>query len=362
MTEGTATDPVIIIGSGPAGLAAAETLAKRKIDYLVLEKGPSVASALRRVDPEMRLLSPKWLSLMPDMRIASSAPIYLPFETLVNELERYQQQHGLKVSFNCTVSSVRKDRGGFLVRYRTGENEEVAIRGSHVINATGIISQQRLPENFDPRSSTIRWLHSLDARAEHLANTRRLLVIGGGASAAEVLETWLRVRQEKDHAWLSLRSRLCAFPHWILGIDVHYFAWLPEQLPSVVFGPGVNRLTEPMTGRTVVRAIRHGLITRMPAVRRYQNGTVEFDNRQHLAPDLVVFATGFSYALGHLRGLFDLDHDGRPLVRNCESTRTAGLFVLGFRFGRTFASPYLRGIARDAEYVASRIAREKRSR
>jgi putative flavoprotein involved in K+ transport len=361
MSEGAALDPVIIIGAGPAGLAAAETLAKRKIDYVVLEKGPSVAAALRRVDPEMRLLSPQGLSLMPDMRIASSAPVYLPFETLVHELERYQQQHRLKVSLNCTVLSVRREQGGgFVVRYRTAENEEVSIRGSHVINATGIISQQRLPQNFNPGSSTLRWLHSLDTRAEHLANVRRLLVVGGGASAAEVLESWLRVRQKDDHAWLSLRSRLCAFPHWILGIDVHYFAWLPEHLPSVILGSSVSRLTEPMTGRAVVRAIREGLITQMPAVRRYENGTVEFNNRQHLEPDLIVFATGFSYAVDHLKGLFDLDQDGRPIVRNCESTRTRGLFVLGFRFGRTFASPYLRGIARDAEYVASQIAREKR--
>jgi putative flavoprotein involved in K+ transport len=363
VTGAPATDPVIIIGAGPAGLAAAETLAKRKIDYVLLEKGPSIAAALRRVDPAMRLLSPKELSLMPDMRVASSAPVYLPFETLVQELERYQQQHRLKVNVNCAVTSVRREQsGGFVVRYRTAENEEVAIRGSHVINATGIISQQRLPENFKPGSSSIRWLHSLDARTEHLANTRRLLVVGGGASAAEVLENWLRVRQKKDHAWLSLRSRLCALPHWILGIDVHYFAWLPEQLPAAVFGPVGNRFTEPMTGRAVVGAIRQGLITQMPAVRRYENGTVEFDNRQHLEPDLIVFATGFSYTFEHLKGLFDLDQEGRPVVRNCESTRTAGLFVLGFRFGRTFASPYLRGIARDAEYVASRIAREKRSR
>jgi hypothetical protein len=47
------------------------------------------------------------------------------------------------------------------------------------------------------------------------------------------------------------------------------------------------------------------------------------------------------------------------VVKNCESTRVPGVFLLGYRFGRTFASPYLRGIARDAEYVAERIARQK---
>ena len=360
MSDRGSSDPVIIIGAGPAGLAAAETLAKRNIEYVIFEKGPAVASALRRVDPEMRLLSPKGLSLMPDMSPDPQAPAYMPFSVLVHELERYQQQHELKVNFDCTVLAIRKETRGFTVRYRNRDSEEHELRGSHVINATGIISQPRLPDNF--HFEACRWRHSLDVRSEDLAGSKRLLVVGGGASAAEVLENWLRVRQEGDGAWLSLRSRLVAIPHWIFGIDVHYFAWLPEQVPTGLFGWRANRLTEPMTGRAVVRAIREGLIKRMPAVRRYENGEVEFVNRKRMEPDLIVFATGFSYAVEHLKDVVDLDPDGRPLVKNCESTRTPGVFLLGYRFGRTFASPYLRGIARDAEYVAEKIAREKRRR
>ena len=360
MSSAASGDPVIIIGAGPAGLAVARTLAKRRIDYVLLEKGASVASALRQVDPEMRLLSPTSLSLMPDMKVERGAPKYLPFKTLVRELERYQQKYGLKVTRNSTVIAVRRERVGFSVRYRTRESaEEFSVQGSHVINATGIISKPKLPENFKPGATTIPWMHSIDARTEHLAKSRRLLVIGGGASAAEVLENWLKVRQKNDRAWLSLRSRLFAVPHWIFGIDVHYFAWLPEQLPAWLFGPRVSRLTEPMTGGLVVQAIRNGLIQRMPPVRHYRNGTVEFDNRQNIQPDLIIFATGFTYAFEHLEGLVDLDPYGRPVVQNCESTRAKGLFLLGFRYGRTFASPYLRGIARDAEYVADIIARRK---
>jgi putative flavoprotein involved in K+ transport len=359
--NGVSSDPVIIIGAGPAGLAAAETLAKRDIDYVILEKGPSVATALRRVDPEMRLLSPKGLSQMPDMKIDPIAPVYMPFEVVVKELERYQTQHSLKVTFNSTVTAVEKEQNGFSVRYRS-DGEEHLLRGSHVVNATGIISHPRLPENFDPGSTSIRWMHSLDSRSEHFAEARRLLVVGGGASSAEVLENWLRVREDDNRAWLSLRSRLCVIPHWILGIDIHYFAWLPEQIPCCLFNWRVARFSEPMTGRTVVRAMRRGLISRMPAVRRYRDEIVEFEDGRQLQPDLIVFATGFRYLWDHLEGLVDLDPDGRPMVKNCESTRSGGLFLLGFRFGRTFASPYLRGIKRDAEYVAERIARAKRAR
>ncbi len=357
MNDAASGDPVIIIGAGPAGLAAAETLAKRNVDYVILEKGNAVASALRRVDPEMRLLSPKGLSLMPDMSTDPHAPTYLPFSVLVHELERYQQQHELKINFDCIVHGIRKETRGFTVSYRAGNGETHELRGSHVINATGIISQPRLPDNF--HFEGCRWLHSIDVRAEDLTGSRRLLVVGGGASAAEVLENWLRVREEGDRAWLSLRSRLIAMPHWIFGIDVHYFAWLPEQIPTSWLGWRANRLTEPMTGREVIRAIRKGLIKRMPGVRSYKNGEVEFVNGERIEPDLIVFATGFSYAVEHLKEVVDLDPEGRPLVKNCESTRVPGVFLLGYRFGRTFASPYLRGIARDAEYVAEQIAREK---
>jgi cation diffusion facilitator CzcD-associated flavoprotein CzcO len=306
----------------------------------------------------MRLLSPKGLSLMPDMKPEPQAPTYLPFSVLVHELERYQQQYQLKVNFDCTVLAIRKEAGGYSVLYRAGDGEQHELRATHVINATGIISQPRLPDNF--HFDACRWKHSIDVRAEDLAAARKLLVVGGGASAAEVLENWLRVRREDDRAWLSLRSKLVAIPHWIFGIDVHYFSWLPEHIPTGLFGWRAGRLTEPMTGREVVRAIRKGLIKRVPAVSSYKNGAVEFANGERMEPDLIVFATGFTYAVEHLKEVVNLDPDGRPLVKNCESTRTPGVFLLGYRFGRTFASPYLRGIARDAEYVAERIAREKR--
>ena len=358
MSEGGSSDPVIIIGAGPAGLAAAETLAKRNIEYVILEKGNAVANALRRVDPEMRLLSPKGLSVMPDMTPEPQTPTYLPFSVLVRELERYQQQHDLKVTFDCTVLKIRKETRGFSVLYRAVDGDRRELRGSHVINATGIISNPRLPDNFLFEGR--RWRHSIDVRIGDLAAAPQLLVVGGGASAAEVLENWLRVRQEGDQAWLSLRSKLVAIPHWILGVDIHYFSWLPEHIPTGLFGWRAGRLTEPMTGRAVVGAIREGLIKRRPPVRSYKGWEVEFENGERIEPDLIVFATGFRYLLEHLKEVVDLDPDGRPLVRNCESTRTPGVFLLGYRFGRTFASPYLRGIARDAEYVAERIARQKR--
>ena len=45
MSEQTAA-PVVVIGAGPVGLAAAAHLAERGLDFVVLESGPSVAAAI----------------------------------------------------------------------------------------------------------------------------------------------------------------------------------------------------------------------------------------------------------------------------------------------------------------------------
>jgi putative flavoprotein involved in K+ transport len=358
MSKARAAKHVIIIGAGPAGLAAAVCLTKRKVPYTLLEQGSRVSDALRQVDPDMHLLSPTSLSLMPGMETPPGDPDYLSFRELVKALERYQEKQRIRVINNARVVSVIHEAEAFTVRYRGEDEAEHALKGSHVINATGIISYPQLPPDFNPDECSFRWMHSIKARAPELAEARTLLVVGGGASAAEVLERWLEVRSADAHAWLSLRSPLVAVPHWILGIDVHYLVWLPEQLPTCLTGWRTGRFREPMTGLKVTRAIKQGLITKAPAVKNYRGDTVTLRDGERLQPDLVVFSTGFRYASEHLDKLVDYDPDKRPLVKNCESTRTRGLYFLGFRFGRTFASPYLRGIARDAEYVAERIASE----
>jgi hypothetical protein len=340
---------VIIIGAGPAGLAAAVCLSKRKIPYTLLEQGPLVTSALRKVDPEMVLLSPTGLSLMPDMESPPGEPPYLSFAELVKALERYREQHGVQLVTDAKVTAVAHEDGVFTVHYRGKDEAEHILKGSHVINSTGIISHPQLPPDFNSDACSFRWMHSIDVRADDLRGVPGILVVGGGASAAEVLERWLEVRAGDARAWLSLRSALVAFPHWILGIDIHYFVWLPEQLPTCLIGWRAGRLHEPMTGLAVSRAINGGLITRLPAIKSYHGDTVTTSDGEQLKPDLVVFSTGFRYATDHLGRLIDCDPEARPLVKNCESTRTRGLYLLGFRFGRTFASPYLRGIARDAE-------------
>jgi putative flavoprotein involved in K+ transport len=349
---------VVIIGAGPAGLAAAACLARRRIGYTLLERGGAAAAGLRRADPAMRLFSPARLSRLPGMDTASLGATYPSFGQFVTALDRYRDTFSLALTTDTHVTSVARDGDGFAVHCTTGGRAQV-VRGTHVINATGIVSAPRLPDDL-PRelNGPMRVMHSLDVRAEHVAAARRLLVVGGGASAADVLANWLRVHQPGDRAWISLRSPLKAVPSHLLGIDLHYVTWLPEHLPARPLGPKlVSRDT--MFGLQIPRAIRAGVIQRVGAVARYQPAGVSIAGGDTLEPDLLVLATGFTPVTAHLGPLVDVDAGGWPVVQRCRAPRDRRLLFVGARFGRTFASPYIRGIARDAAYVARRIARDR---
>jgi putative flavoprotein involved in K+ transport len=346
----------VILGAGPAGLAAACCLVRRGRPYLVLEQGEQAGAGLRRVDPEMTLVSPTPLSRLPGMEsLAGEAP-YMTLGRYVELLERYRRQHGIAVTTDARVERVERRGDGFEVVYRDAAGASHPVAARFVVNATGVVSTPVLPPNFDPAATTIPWVHSREARREPLAASRRLLVVGGGISADDVIGDWLRVRRPGERAWLALRSRLRVAPKTLLGIDVHYWVWLIEQLPIL---PWVwrNFRRNPILGGNLAPAIRCGDVLRVPPVARYLGDRVELAGGELIEPDLIVFATGFAYATPHLGELFRWPADGRPRVRGCESLDAPGLFLLGLHFGRTFASPFLRGIARDADYVARRIAR-----
>jgi putative flavoprotein involved in K+ transport len=346
----------VILGAGPAGLSAAYCLARRGRPYLLLEQGEREGAALRRVDPRMTLVSPASLSRLPGMESLEGEAPYMALGRYLDLFERYRRQHGLAVTTGARVERVERKGDGFEAVYRDAAGVSHSVAARFVINATGVISTPVLPADFDPQATTIPWLHSRELRRETLAASRRPLVIGGGISADEVIATWLEVRRPGERAWLSLRSKLWTAPKFLLGIDVHYWIWLIEQSPIV---PGVWRKfrSNPILGATLPGALRRGDVLRVPPVERYRGGEVELAGGEVIAPDLIVFATGYSYATPHLGSLFRWPANGRPRVRRCESLDAPGLFVLGIHFGRTFASPYLRGIARDAGYVARRIAR-----
>jgi putative flavoprotein involved in K+ transport len=340
---------VIIIGSGPAGLAAAAGLKRRGVACTVLESGATPIAALHAIDPAMALFSPGRLSHLKGMEPPASR--YPTFGELIAALERFREEHAIDVSTGHAVTSVARERDGFAVHTANG----AAFAATHVINATGLAGSPRLPAELDRDRVRLRWMHSLHVRRTHVASSRRLLVVGCGASAGEILENWLAVRRPDDQAWIAARSKIRAMRQSVLGIDLHYWLWALEHLPGRRFGPTFSP-KDVMWGHAIPRAIKRGEIHQVE-VASYGASSVALADGGTIEPDLVVFATGFTHDTRHLGELVERDAADWPVADRCQSRRTPGIYVLGSRYANSLASPYLRGIARDAELVAAAIAR-----
>lgn len=340
---------VVIIGAGPGGIAAASALARRGVAYTLLERGSRPTAALRAVDPDMALFSPARLSRLRGMSFDADTR-YPTFRQLVAALDRFRDARSIATTTDQHVTQVDRGGDGFVVRTAAG----AVFTGTHVINATGIAAFPRLPDDVDHAALGVRSMHSIEVRREHVASARRLLVVGAGASAADVLGNWRAVHRAGDRAWIAARSPIHAMPSSLFGIDLHWWVWPFERLPGRPFGPWLSP-RDAMWGKRILRAIRDGEIEQV-RVARYEQGSVELTEGGRIEPDLIVFATGFTHDTRHLGALVDRDPAGWPIARRCEAVRTPGLYVLGSRFARTIASAFLRGIVRDAEYIAKRIA------
>ena len=190
MPEGEAgivTD-VVIVGGGPAGILLAHHFREHGIPHKVFERG-KVGQSWRDMRPGMVLLSPgvpgtDWTSLTLDHPIWSFPGVRRPFPTREDFLcyvDAFARDQGVEVVEHVEVAGARRTPEGFTVALVGG----VEIPCRFLVIATGSASVPRYPE-VPGIAGNRRVLHSGDFLNCMAYDRKRVLVIGGGNSAAEL--------------------------------------------------------------------------------------------------------------------------------------------------------------------------------
>ena len=311
--------PVVVIGAGPVGLAAAAHLLDRGLTPLVMEAGGEVGAGMRRW-AHIRMFSP-WEYTFDKMALALlrkhgwTSPDPADFPTGGEVVERYLQplaklpeiqphlRTGTRVmavtKHGCDrLKDAQRNDVPFVVRYTdsAGEHELLAqavidasgtVETPNFLGASGIpaLGEQGLQENI-----FYGMPHVLASDRERYAG-KRVLVIGGGHSAFNVLKDLTRLADQ------------------VPGMQIQ---WAIRQ-PSVqrILGGGDNdQLKERgRLGMTIGRLLKDGVLTvavgfHLERLERTSAGIVARGAGKSLSPvDEIVGATGFRPNLGLLSEL-----------------------------------------------------------
>ncbi len=95
--------PVLVIGAGPAGLATAACLARRRIGHRLLERGASLGASWRATYDSLVLHTGRHMSTLPGGDFPKGTPLFPTRDQFIAYLEGYARDNALSVETGCDV-------------------------------------------------------------------------------------------------------------------------------------------------------------------------------------------------------------------------------------------------------------------
>ena len=201
---------VVVIGGGQSALAVGYFLRRRtKRDFVLLDAQDAPGGAWLHGWDSLRLLSPARWSYLPGWafppppRDAADADECPSRDDVIRYLAAYEARYELPARRPVRVRAVRRRRNdptdgdGFLVETDRGD-----WRARAVVSATGTWGRPFVPDYPGRESFRGEQVHSAHYRAPDAWAGKRVLVVGGGNSGAQILAEVSRVAAEA--VWVTL--------------------------------------------------------------------------------------------------------------------------------------------------------------
>ncbi len=175
----TDTD-TLVIGASAAGLASVVTLSRAGVAAEVLEASDQVAVAWRHHYERLHLHTPKSASSLPGLPMPRDWPRYPAREQVVEYLERYAAENGVRPHFGQRVTRVERADNGVW----TATTDDRTWTARNVVVATGATRVPVRPTwpGMDGYGGTV--LHSSEYRNGEPWRGRRVLVVGSATPRA----------------------------------------------------------------------------------------------------------------------------------------------------------------------------------
>jgi putative flavoprotein involved in K+ transport len=338
---------VVVIGGGQAGLATGYYLRRSGLSFVILDAQPAPGGAWLRGWDSLRLFSPARWSSLPGWLMPGGTDEYPMRDEVVDYLARYEERYELPVRRPVEVRAVHRRDDTLEIESNAG-----VWTASAVVSATGSWQRPFVPEYPGRERFRGEQLHSAFYRSPDAFAGKRVLVVGGGNSGAQILAELSRVAQT---TWITLQPPTF-LPDHVDGrylfdqATAHYRARQegrepppPASLGDIVMVPPVREARE-----------RGALGSERPFARFTDSGVVWTDGSE-TAVDAVIWCTGFRPALDHLEPLGVVQGDGRVELSGTRSVVEPRLWLVGYGEWTGFASATLIGVGRTARDAAAEV-------
>jgi putative flavoprotein involved in K+ transport len=348
----------IVIGGGQTGLAAGHHLARRGIDFVVLEANERIGDVWRSRWDSLRLYSPAKYDSLPGMSFDGQGHRFPSAREMGDYLEAYADRQGLPIRTGVKATRVRADGDGYVV-----ETSDGTIAARQVIVATGPFQNPYVPEVSKELDPTIRQIHSADYhRPEQLADGP-VLVVGLGHSGADLAHEAARAGHRTIVAGLfrgqlpfsvdSRRARVAWPVLRFIGMNLLTLRTPMgrRMAPKIRLGGG------PLLRYRRPELLNAGVELRPARVVGARDGKPLLSDRSVHDVATVVWCTGFRPDFRWVEPA-TLDEQGWPLQQRGLAAGATGLYFLGVPFLFSFTSMLVLGADRDAAFVADAVARQ----
>jgi cation diffusion facilitator CzcD-associated flavoprotein CzcO len=317
-----------VVGAGQAGLSAAYHLVRVGFapfeEVVVLDQSRRPGGAWQHRWPSLTMADVHGVASLPGSVVPEAAAAERANEFVPGYFADYESRFALPVLRPVRVQTVTEAGDGRL--------EVVADRGvwraRALVNATGTWDRPFVP--WYPGIDTFRGrqLHTADYRGPEELAGARVLVVGGGHSAVQLLA---EISEVASTRWVTRRP-----PCWrteqtlspelgrelVTRLEQRVRAGLPPQ--SVVEATGLFLRPQERA------AAERGVYEREPMFARIVPAGVEWADGRFAPADVILWATGFRAALGHLAPLRLREPSGGVRMEGTRVARDPRVHLLGY--------------------------------
>ena len=348
---GTA-DRVCVIGAGPAGLSAGRALRRLGVAYDQYERHTDAGGIWDLDNPgtpmyeSAHFISSRKTSGFFGFPMPESYPDYPGHRRILDYTRRFADAYGLRehIRFGTAVTGVEQDGDGWTVEL--GDGNRLPYRA--VVCATGVTWTPRLPHHEGEFAGEVR--HSVTYRDPAEFRGKRVLIVGLGNSGADIA---CDAAANAEAAFVSVRRGYHVIPKHIFGIPTDEFAESGPQLPLKLEQPVFKALlrllqgdltrlglprpdhrlfeSHPLLNDRLVDHLRHGDVAVKADVARFDGTKVRFTDGTSEEIDLVLYATGYDWAIPYVPEKYFRWRDGRPeLYLTAFNREHRNLFGVGY--------------------------------